>query len=92
MTLGDGYKPAVYLGRSTAPRRKVFGLIIWSSSVARYNMARQQIDVLETQWSKEQDLIAGWIATEEIYPCRDKSTAAHNEYTSFAFYQVILVV
>lgn len=83
-------------------RRKVFGLIIWIGSLSRIDMVVQQMQVLQLQFKFYRDrksdrippkadawdeYIAGWIATEDVYPCRNGSSRANNMYPNFAYYQ-----
>lgn len=60
-------------------RRKVFGLIIWVGSTSRYSLLRQQIEVLRRQPSYDDDkYIAGWLASEDQYPCRLGTTLCYS--------------
>jgi len=83
-------------------RRKVYGLIIWVASLNRIDMAAQQLQVLTEQFhhlhhnqsdhssfdgDPWRDYIAGWVATEDIYPCRNGTSRAGNDYPNFVFYQ-----
>lgn len=64
----------VALDAPDIPRRRVFGLVVWISSTTRLDMARAQIEMLQSQWNvSQQDYIAGWLASEEQYPCRHGS-------------------
>ena len=67
------------------PKRVVRGLIIWIGSLTRFPLARRQIDILKSQDKPEdaggkskvqlsEEQIVGWLATEEVYPCRLGST------------------
>jgi hypothetical protein len=52
-------------------RRDVFGLMIWVGSINRLDMSIAQNRMLHDQWQRPaEDVIAGWIASEEQYSCR----------------------
>lgn len=80
------------------PKRRVRGLIIWIGSLTRFGLARRQIDVLKSQATPEEtegktayqvseEQIVGWLATEEVYPCRRGSTLCDSASSHQAYFQ-----
>lgn len=55
----------------SSSRRSVYGLILWIASTSRLKLAEDQQRVLDFQAHQINDsnLILGWIATEDVYPC-----------------------
>ena len=88
-----------YTGMS---KRQVHGMIAWVGSRTRYELMEDQIQILThtTKFStkpsfhkdndgKEQideDLIVGWLASEDQYPCRVGSTVCESVTSSSAYY------
>ena len=79
------------------PKRRVRGLIIWIGSLTRFPLARRQIDILESQAKPEEtegktayqvseEQIVGWLATEEIYPCRRGTTLCDSASSNNAYF------
>eukprot|EP01034_Spumella_vulgaris_P024048 gene24048-30345_t len=71
-------------------RRKVHGLIIWTGSRSRYDLSEDQISVLRNTSlsadSTAENVIVGWMATEDQYPCRVGSSLCETATTSNAYY------
>lgn len=64
--------------KSIFPRRQVYGLIVWISSTSRPSLYSAQLQVLKLQninndILNDSQTIFGWIATEDVYPCRNAS-------------------
>jgi hypothetical protein len=62
------------------PRRKVLGLIIWIGSRTRYDLLEDQIFILKNQSFSlhSNDVIVGWMASEDQYSCRLGSSLCDN--------------
>jgi hypothetical protein len=59
-------------------RRDVLGLMIWVGSINRLDMSVAQSRMLHDQWQRlPENMIAGWIASEEQYSCRLGSGMCH---------------
>ena len=60
----------------SSSRRSVYGLILWIASTSRLKLAEDQQRVLDFQahQSNDSNIILGWIATEDVYPCSVGST------------------
>ncbi len=71
-------------------RRKIHGLVIWTGSRSRYSLVASQIEVLRNQSlsadSTPDNVIVGWMATEDVYPCRVGSTLCESATSSNNYY------
>lgn len=73
------------------PRQSVFGLIIWIGSESRKSLSLQQVSVLKERFSKHrsksEESIVGWIATEDVYPCRTGTTLCETATSTWSYYR-----
>jgi hypothetical protein len=67
-------------------KRKVHGLIIWVGSNSRRELVESQLDVLRNQSTDPNLHIAGWVATEDQYPCRVGSTLCETLSPALSYY------
>ena len=73
-------------------KRKVFGLILWVGSRTRYSLLEDQIQVLKVQNFSNptaispENVIAGWLASEDQYGCRVGSTLCEEVSPSLAYF------
>jgi hypothetical protein len=88
---------------SSFPKRLVHGLIIWIGTRTRYDLMEDQIQILshtkkfataETFEASNaggqqvsQDLVVGWMASEDQYPCRVGTTVCEAVTSSNAYFR-----
>jgi hypothetical protein len=61
-------------------KRKVYGIIIWIGTTTNFPLVKKQIEVLKSETHLDPDnVIVGWMATEEQYPCRIASTLCESK-------------
>lgn len=83
---------------SSISKRQVHGFILWVGTRSRYDLIFDQIQTLayttkfyksnSTNTNKaDKDMIAGWIASEDEYPCRVGTTVCEAVTSSNAYYR-----
>lgn len=73
------------LHAASVTKRSVYGVVLWIASVSRLSVAENQLRSLSFQekprHGDESKRILGWIATEDVYPCRAGSNICTDNIT-----------